>query len=142
MILRKGAPHMSYDNKPKVPSRHILLIVQLISFSITLLPIQKFLPFSIIAYFIAVFSSPPLLLSYYCFLSSRTKNWSWECLPFIAETVFSVLYVGSMIYGIRFEVNSALFSRLLSAYLVLAFLCTLGYLMYYIEKLQLSIQSK
>lgn len=140
MILRKGAPHMS----PKVPSRHILLIVQLISFAITLLPIQKSLPIpiSIIAYFIAVFSSPPLLLSYYCFLSSRTKNWSWECLPFIAETVFSVLYVGSMIYGIRFEVNSALFSRLLSAYLVLAFLCTLGYLMYYIEKLQLSIQSK
>ena len=140
MILRKGAPHMS----PKVPSRHILLIVQLISFAITLLPIQKSLPIpiSIIAYLIAVFSSPPLLFSYYCFLSSCTENWSWEYLPVIAETVFSVLYVGSMIYGIRFEVNSALFSRLLSAYLVLAFLCTLGYLTYYIEKLQLSIQSK
>ena len=130
MILRKGAPHMS----PKVPSRHILLIVQLISFAITLLPIQKSLPIpiSIIAYLIAVFSSPPLLFSYYCFLSSCTENWSWEYLPVIAETVFSVLYVGSMIYGIRFEVNSALFSRLLSAYLVLAFLCTLGYLTYYL----------
>lgn len=133
---------MSYDNKPKVSPRHILLIVQLISFSITLLPIQKFLPLSMIAYLIAVFSSPLLLPSYYCVLLKHTENWSWEYLPVIAETVFSVLYVGSMIYGIRFEVNSALFSRLLSAYLVLAFLCTLGYLTYYIEKLQLSIQSK
>ena len=130
MILRKGAPHMS----PKVPSRHILLIVQLISFAITLLPIQKSLPIpiSIIAYLIAVFSSPPLLFSYYCFLLSHTENWSWECLPFIAETIFSFLYVGSMIYGIRFEVNSVHFSQLLSAYLVLTFLCTLGYLTYYL----------
>lgn len=124
---------MSYDNKPKVSPRHILLIVQLISFSITLLPIQKFLPLSMIAYLIAVFSSPLLLLSYYCVLLKHTENWSWECLPFIAEVVFSVLYVGSMIYGIRFEVNSVLFSQLLSVYLANFLLCVLGYLSFYIE---------
>ena len=126
---------MSDNNKRKVPSRHMLLIVQLISFSITLLPIQKSLPIPIpiTAYLITVFSSPHLLLSYYCFLSSRTENWSWECLPFIAETIFSVLYVGSMIYGIRFEVNSVLFSQLLSVYLANFLLCALGYLSFYIE---------
>ena len=135
---------MSYDNKRKVPSRHLLLIVQLISFAITLLPIQKSLPvpIPIIAYLTAVFSSPPLSFSYYCFLSSRTENWSWEYIPVIIEVVFSILYVSSMIYGIRFETNSILFSQLLSAYLLWAFLCTLRYLTYYIEKLQLSIQSQ
>ena len=126
---------MSYDNKCKVPSRHILLIVQLISFAITLLPIQKSLPvpIPIIAYLIAVFSSPILLISHYCALLTHTKHWIAECLPFIAEAIFSVLYVGSMIYGIRFETNSILFSQLLSAYLTCALLCVLGYLTRYME---------
>lgn len=122
---------MTCNSKRTVPLRHAIIAVQLISFAISICFHHIPQPLSIITYCLAVFTSPFLMLSYgYGYLSS-TKKWSWDCIPFAAEIAFSILYVGAMIYGIRFHAaNSALFSGLLAAYLADALLCVLGYFEY------------
>ena len=122
---------MFHINKHNISCRHVILMVQLGAFVLSLSPLQMCPPLSILIYCLAVFPSPFLLLSYYCSYLSRTKHWLWEGIPCVTETMFAILYISAMIDGIRFDSNSTLFSWLLAVYLLNAFLCTLGYLMYY-----------
>lgn len=124
---------MSHTIKHKVSFRHTILMAQLGAFALSLSPIQMYPLFSILIYCLAVFPSPFLMLSYYRSYLSHTENWFWNGIPCVAETFFVILYIGAMIYGIRFETNSILFSQLLSAYLTCALLCVLGYLTCYME---------
>ena len=122
---------MYHNKKYFLPLRHTILMIQLISFAIALSPIRLFPLFSAISYCFAVFTSPFLLLSYYCSYMSRTEKWLLEGIPCVAEAIFSILYIGAMIYGIRFCFNSILFSWFLSAYLDNFLLCIFGYLSYF-----------
>lgn len=122
---------MAHNNKNIAFRHHTILVIQLISFAIALSPVRIAPLFSALSYCLAVFASPFLLLSYYCRYLNRTEKWFLECIPCVAEAVFSILYISAMIYGIRFYSNTTLFSYLLSLYLADFLLCTFGYLSYY-----------
>ena len=119
---------MKHKNNCIVPCRYTMSLVQAAALTISLSPIQLPPYLAVTLYCLAVFSTPFLLLSYYCAYLSNPKNWLQNGILFVAEDMFAILYIGAMIHGIRFEPNSLLFSRLLSAYLICALFCVLGYL--------------
>jgi len=116
------------NTKLMLTFRHILLTVQMLSLFISVLPGPAPQPLAIITYCLAVFTTPLLLIIYGHRYLNGEKDWPWEIVPLVAETVFSVLYVGSMIYGVWFTVgNVVLYARLLIAYVVIAVICVQGY---------------
>ena len=123
---------MYHSKKYLLPLRHTILVTQLISFAIAISPLRLSPLFSAISYCLAVFTSPILLLSYYCNYLKCTKKWLLEGIPCVAEAIFSILYIGAMIFGIRFYSNSILFSRLLTAYIADILLGMFWYLSYYV----------
>ena len=124
---------MTHNNNRSAFCRYAITLVQLLSLILSISPIQLPPGLAVMLYCLVVFPTPFLLLAYYCAYLNRAEKWLWNGIPFVSETVFSILYIGAMIYGIRFEANSTLFSQLLSAYLACALLCTLGYLTHYVE---------
>lgn len=100
----------------------------MLSLLISVLPGSVIQPFAVITYCLAVFNTPLLLIIYGHKYLGGAKDWSWEIVPLLAETLLSILFVGSMIYGVWFlDDNVFLFARLLIAYAIITVICALGY---------------
>lgn len=125
---------MKNSSNSAVRFRHVVFTIQVISFIISAFHKTMPQPVAVITYCIAVFTAPFLVLSYGHRYMRSTKWWTWEGIPFILETAFSIIYTGSAIYGIRYYTNEALFVGLLTVFLADALLCTLGYLGYLAEE--------
>lgn len=116
------------NTKSPLELRQVLLTVQMLSLFISVLPGSVIQPFAVITYCLAVFTTPLLLIIYGHKYLGGAKDWSWEIVPLLAETLLSILFVGSMIYGVWFlDGNIFLFARLLIAYAVITVICALGY---------------
>ena len=119
------------STKTTLAFQHVLLAVQMLSLfiSIWLWPTPQ--PLAVITYCLAVFTTPHLLIIYGHRYLGGEKDWSWEFVPLLAETLLSVLFVGAMIYGIQHMDSSiVLFARLLIVYAVIVVICALGYYAY------------
>lgn len=125
---------MKNCSKRVIPLRHVVFTIQVISLIFSVFHRAMPQPVAVVTYCLGVFTAPYLMLSYGCRYLSSAKWWSWECIPFVLETAFSVLYAGASIYGIRYHSNETLFVGLLTAFLVDALLCTLGYIGYLVEE--------
>lgn len=126
-MIRKNAKHT-------LAFRRVILAVQMLSLFISALPSPVIQPFAAITYCLAVFTTPLLLIIYGHRYLGGEKDWSWEIVPLLAEILLSVLFVGAMIYGIRFMDESVvLFARLLIVYAVVTVICALGYYAHYLK---------
>lgn len=106
--------------------RHVLLYIQVLSFLVLFLSGHVAQALIQAAYCVVVFTSPLLLLVYGA-RYAREQAWSWAVVPFLAEALLSVLFVGAMIYGIWCNASGGiLFIKLLAVYTADAALCVLG----------------
>lgn len=122
---------MNYDNERTFAFCHALIVIQLVSFVISVFSDHTVLLLGPITYCLTVFTTPLLVLGYGFRYLNFTEKWIWEGIPLIAELFLAVLFVGSMIYGIRLEdTSSPLFTVLLTVYVVDVAICALGFLVY------------
>ena len=105
---------------------HVLYLIQLIGF--TLLIISDYINPTITRslYCLVVFSTPWLIVEYgrkYMY----AEKISLVVVPFFLEVILSILFIGSMIYGIRNGAQTVedLFSWLLLVYIFDAAICAL-----------------
>lgn len=66
----------------------------MLSLLISVLPGSVIQPFAVITYCLAVFNTPLLLIIYGHKYLGGAKDWSWEIVPLLAETLLSILFVG------------------------------------------------
>lgn len=108
-----------------------LFIVQVFAFLISALSDYIAPGLAQLAYLVAVFSSPILVICFGHRYFMEDKFRIQTLLPFCAELLFSIVYVSSMIYGTCDHTFTQplreLFQRLLIVFIVDIVICGLGY---------------